>query len=117
MDPLSLLWLFFILASLQPAAERYLLEARRAESAMRLATGCRATVTHNLICRGFHAASGFRNKTHLRQSRTTLARRPETWLSGATAPQETSLFPAGFQNGRGWDRTSDLPRVKRALSR
>ncbi|MGZ4317047.1 MAG: SDH family Clp fold serine proteinase [Gaiellaceae bacterium] len=29
MDPLSLLWLFFILASLQPAAQRYVLEARR----------------------------------------------------------------------------------------
>jgi ClpP class serine protease len=28
-DPLSLLWLFFILASLQPAAQRYVLEARR----------------------------------------------------------------------------------------
>jgi hypothetical protein len=27
LDPLSLLWLFFILASLQPAAERYVLEA------------------------------------------------------------------------------------------
>jgi hypothetical protein len=29
LDPLSLLWLFFILASLQPAAQRYVLEARR----------------------------------------------------------------------------------------
>jgi hypothetical protein len=29
LDRLSLVWLFFILASLQPAAERYLLEARR----------------------------------------------------------------------------------------
>jgi hypothetical protein len=29
LNPLSLLWLFFILASLQPAAERYVLEARR----------------------------------------------------------------------------------------
>ena len=29
MDPLSLLWLFFILASLQPAAQRYVLEALR----------------------------------------------------------------------------------------
>ena len=28
-DPLSLLWLLFILASLQPAAQRYVLEARR----------------------------------------------------------------------------------------
>jgi ClpP class serine protease len=28
-DPLNLLWLFFILASLQPAAQRYVLEARR----------------------------------------------------------------------------------------
>jgi hypothetical protein len=26
LDPLSLLWLFFILASLQPAARRYVLE-------------------------------------------------------------------------------------------
>jgi hypothetical protein len=24
---------------------------------------------------------------------------------------------SGFLDGRGWDRTSDLPRVKRALSR
>jgi hypothetical protein len=29
LDPLSLLWLFFILASLQPVAERRMLEARR----------------------------------------------------------------------------------------
>jgi ClpP class serine protease len=29
LDPLSLLWLFFILASLQPAAQRYVLEAPR----------------------------------------------------------------------------------------
>jgi hypothetical protein len=28
-DPLRLLWLFFILASLEPAAQRYVLEARR----------------------------------------------------------------------------------------
>lgn len=44
MDPLSLLWLFFILASLQPAAERYLLEARRRSNLASLSRKRGATV-------------------------------------------------------------------------
>jgi ClpP class serine protease len=44
LDPLSLLWLFFILASLQPAAERYLLEARRRSNLTSLSRKRGATV-------------------------------------------------------------------------
>ena len=44
MDPLSLLWLFFILASLQPAAERYVLEARRRSNLASLSRKRGATV-------------------------------------------------------------------------
>ena len=44
MDPLSLLWLFFILASLQPAAQRYLLEARRRSKLASLSRKRGATV-------------------------------------------------------------------------
>jgi ClpP class serine protease len=43
-DPLSLLWLFFILASLQPAAQRYVLEGRRRSSLVALSRKRRATV-------------------------------------------------------------------------
>jgi hypothetical protein len=33
------------------------------------------------------------------------------------ARNQTGPVSRAFRNGRGWDRTSDLPRVKRALSR
>jgi hypothetical protein len=38
-------------------------------------------------------------------------------LSLADALELTVLVTSGSLSGRGWDRTSDLPRVKRALSR
>jgi ClpP class serine protease len=44
LDPLSLLWLFFILASRQPAAERYVLEARRRSNLASLSRKRGATV-------------------------------------------------------------------------
>jgi hypothetical protein len=34
-----------------------------------------------------------------------------------TTQADRSLGQAADDDGRGWDRTSDLPRVKRALSR
>jgi ClpP class serine protease len=43
-DPLSLLWLFFILASLQPAVQRYVLEARRRSDLAGLSRKRAATV-------------------------------------------------------------------------
>ncbi|MDX6402370.1 MAG: hypothetical protein QOF27_2976, partial [Gaiellaceae bacterium] len=44
MDPLRLLWLFFVLASLQPAVERYVLEARRRSNLAGLSRKRGATV-------------------------------------------------------------------------
>src|SRR5262249_54839568 len=38
-------------------------------------------------------------------------------LALARAENEEALVSGGFSNGRTWDRTRDLPRVKRALSR
>jgi ClpP class serine protease len=43
-DPFSLLWIFFILASLQPAAQRQLLAARRRQSLISLSRARGATV-------------------------------------------------------------------------
>ena len=44
MDPLSLLWLFFILASLQPALQRQRLEGQRRYRLRRLSDTRRGTV-------------------------------------------------------------------------
>lgn len=44
MDPLSFLWLFFVLASLQPAVQRSLLEARRRSSLAAISRRRSATV-------------------------------------------------------------------------
>ena len=44
MDPLSLLWLFFILVSLQPAVQRYVLVERRRRSLERISRARGATV-------------------------------------------------------------------------
>jgi ClpP class serine protease len=49
-DPLSLLWLFFILASLQPAGQRYVLEARR-RSALETLSKRRGSTVITLIHR------------------------------------------------------------------
>ncbi|MFL5921583.1 MAG: SDH family Clp fold serine proteinase [Gaiellaceae bacterium] len=43
-DPLSLLWLFFILASLEPAVQRQLLAARRRQNLFTLSRKRKATV-------------------------------------------------------------------------
>ena len=44
MDPLSLLWLFFILASLQPAVQRQMLMTRRKYALAAIARRREATV-------------------------------------------------------------------------
>ena len=91
--------------------------------------------THAVRSRPLHGHVGGDDQPHLRPPRTRQRRAgpaaarhlrrgtfgPRQGHKRGQSPAVTSLrfapIPGSFRNGRTWDRTRDLPRVKRALSR